>query len=408
MRISFPSCCEWVLRFGLFILMLVGTGRSGRAQTAAAALSHNQEAKMTQCYRVIKGDSVALYYNDRYSLTPVECATIRRYARMTEKADFKGEVRDYNTADNGLRYRLHYQQSLRHGRYESYFPNGRLAVRGDFAQGQPTGVWEFWYANGRPHQTLEWTSQLSPRLRILAYWDSTGQQGVANGNGAWHGVMPLVPRRYGGPVVDGLAQGVWESRDVTSNKLLTTEVYDKGQFREGKALDFGTQRYKDRPLLEPQLSDPTLSAEQFSLGFNCETLAEMRQRGQLIIKARTEPPYPPGEPNAYLDQLLSHLLALNSAAQQLPRADGHSVMVTATVDAEGRLHDFVSEAPALVFGFASFSNSLGRWRPATANGHPVPGKVVLTVQMLSTRLTSRIQTAVVYPLPVDVLEKKPK
>ena len=268
-----------------------------RAQTSEArtisqinSLLKPNPPMVSECI-VVAGDSTILYYDLNYNLTPPACASIRRHIQVTDNGDFQGEARDYTMATGRLRSRLHYQVSQREGQYETYFPNGKMSARGNYVHGEPTGSWEFWYPNGQRKQTFEWNDQPAPapRFRIIAAWDTTGQQAVTNGNGLWQDVMRSVPRRYGGPVLNGLPQGVWESHEVASGNLVTTETFEKGLFQGGKALDKGG-RYKTRSLLEPQVDDPTASSDVVRLGQRCEPLA----RPQSAQAQHRTAPKPPG------------------------------------------------------------------------------------------------------------------
>ncbi|GAA4044746.1 hypothetical protein GCM10022409_33510 [Hymenobacter glaciei] len=375
--------------------MLVGAARHGWAQTPAAPAAG--QATLAQCVRIIKGDSVLLFYDATYALTPPACAPIRRFTRITASGDFNGETRDYDARTQKLRARLHYRAGKREGRYETYFPNGQLAVQGTFAQGKPAGTWQFWYANGQQRQTLAWTDLPAPRLRILAYWDSTGQQGVANGNGVWHDVLPMLHSRFGGPVLNGLAQGVWENRAATTNKLLTTEVYEQGIFRGGKALDGIGGRYKDRPLLEPQVGDLVAAAEGFRLGATCE----MRQAAYQADAARAEqmrnalPPTPAGDPSSFVQTVLRQLSESNQTNDWEIIADGREFVVEAMTDEKGYLHLLSGQSGGgFITALTQVVSGLPAWRPATYNSKPVPGLVQLVISKRGSVLNMSYRTRV--------------
>ena len=139
------TTCGWALLLGLPLV--------GQAQQAAVP---DTQAKLADCVRDIKGDSVALYYSEHYELTPVGCATFCRYTHLGPKGSIYGEVRDYRLATQQLAYRQHYANGVRQGSYEAYYPNGQLQMRGTYAQGEPSGEWHFWYASGKPWQVLRW------------------------------------------------------------------------------------------------------------------------------------------------------------------------------------------------------------------------------------------------------------
>lgn len=374
---------------------LLVAARHGWAQGPAAPVAG--QATLDQCVRVIKGDSVLLFYDANYTLTPAACAPIRRFTRISATGDFNGETRDYDARTQQLRARLHYREGKREGRYETYFPNGHLAVQGTFAQGKPAGTWQFWYANGQQRQTLEWTGLPGPRLRIVAYWDSTGQQGVANGNGTWRDVMPMLHSRFGGPVMNGLAQGVWENRATATNKLLTTEVYEQGRFKEGKALDGIGGRYRDRPLLEPQIGDPVAAAEAFHLGTTCETRQAAYQAGaaRAELMRNAQPPKPAGDPNNFVHAVLRKLSESNQTNSWEIIADGREFVVEAMTDEKGYLHLLSGQAGGgIITALTQAVSELPAWMPATYNGKPVPGLVQLVISKRGTVLSMSYRTRV--------------
>ena len=379
-------------------IMLIGVEQLANGQAFDSHLG--AKATVPECIEVVKGDSTLLYYDPVYNLTPPACAAIRRHTHVTDKGDFQGEARDYTIATGRLRSQLHYEQGQRHGQYESYFDNGQLAMRGNFTHGDPTGTWEFWYPSGKPQQTFEWTGQVTPRLRIVASWDSTGRPGVTNGNGLWQGVMTPLKRRYGGPVINGLPQGVWESRALSSEKLMTMELYEQGIFRNGKAFDAPAgipARYKSHSLLEPQIYDPTAAGDRVQLGMNCTAIQaelqrreEQRQNIKSFQNMRIEPAKPPVDAISYMHQLLDRLNQTNQRNQWETMMDGQEFTVRATVDEQGTLRLVDGQGGSGILTAVSQALSgMARWHPATADGKPMPGAVRFLIVKLGTQLSIR-------------------
>ncbi|MDQ2768920.1 MAG: hypothetical protein M3Y54_00260 [Bacteroidota bacterium] len=404
------------------LLALLGLllSRAADAQLPISFSKSENTATVAECITVLAGDSTVLYYDLRYNLTPPACASIRRHTHVTPTGDFRGEVRDY-TIDNGqLRSRLYYDNGQRHGRYETYYPNGQLAIRGSFAQGEPTGTWEFWYANGQRQQTFEWTGVAAPRLRIMAYWDSTGQAGVSNGNGRWQGVMRQPKRRYGGPVLNGLPQGIWESHQLGSEKLVTTETYEQGIFRGGRALSAPPgmpSRYKTYSLLEPDIEDPTAWGDHIRLGLNCAgLLANTRHRAEVAAGGSTanaaahlEPPRPPMEEITYMQKLLDRLYQSNRREEWENIVDGQVFTLLATVDPEGVLRVASGQGGSGIMTAVTHAlDGMGRWHPAQAYGKPTAGVVRFSIVKMGVQLNIRWQLAVQPgPLPPNTGSKGP-
>ncbi|WP_151087150.1 toxin-antitoxin system YwqK family antitoxin [Hymenobacter baengnokdamensis] len=359
---------------------------------------------LTECVKVIKGDSMALYYDKSYVLTPIACASVCRLTRIDPQGNFDGEVRDYTGPGNKLRYRQHYRHGQREGAYESFYLNGQPAIRGAFTQGQPAGTWVFWYANGQKQQELEWLSPSEPRLRIVAYWDSTGQQLVTAGNGRWSGIMPDLHRQVSGPVVNGLANGIWESRDPATKQLLTTEVYQNGVFKNGKALDGKYPGpYKDQALLRPRLSDPTGPAEQFKVGTSCAARLASYQQNMALRNMVLVPPKPPGDGNTYLSRLMTKLSEQNQMLQNILRDDAYRATIEADITELGVLTGFEGTDPFIRGVFANTVPALGNWSAATANGQAVPGRATFEISVYSNQLQVRAHWNIKQPLPAKML-----
>jgi hypothetical protein len=184
----------------------------------------------------------------------------------------------------------------------------------------------------------------------------------------------------------GLREGAYEAHHRNQ------QVAVRGQFTQGR----------------PQAGDASAPMEPFHFGKSCEeqaaraaaTAAQKAWAASAVIVG----PKPPGEPSAYQRKLLERLHNFNTLTQWMPRTDGQTTVITADVDATGRLSNFASASGVLSSAFASIMTSLGTWHPATVNRLPVPGKIRITLAMYSTQLQSSLQSHVAYPLPREVLQ----
>jgi hypothetical protein len=363
-----------------------------------------QELKLADCVKLVRADSVHMFFDARYALVPPACATIRRESRMdAATGSFQGEVRDYLVADNSLLTKVRYANGVRDGGYEQHYANRQLVATGYFTKGQPVGTWKYWYASGQPWQTLE-LSNAAP-MRIVAYWDSTGRQRVTNGAGTWEeNTTGSMPTRVGGRVVAGLMEGTWERRSLLDKQVLTAEDYRAGRLLEGRqymATVGKPKKYQTQSLLGPQAVDASAVIEPFHLGKSCEEQAalaasEAASRSRVITN-----PKPPRDPSDYQYQLLQRLHTFNNLTQWMPQTDGQSTVITADIDAKGQISHVVSESGTLASAFTTILADLGSWHPGSVNGRPVPGKMRITLRMFSTQLQSSLQANVTFPLPPE-------
>ncbi|QKG54504.1 toxin-antitoxin system YwqK family antitoxin [Hymenobacter sp. BRD67] len=373
------------MKQALRLVALLGLLTSLFFQVEAQTPSHlvlPAKAVLTDCYRIISGDSVAMYYSYGYYLTPVACADVRRLTIIDSEGNFEGATQDYDLKDNHLMYRQHYLHGQRQGAFEAFYPNGQRSIAGSFNQGQPAGEWHFWRPDGRPQQQLAWENLPLPTMRLIACWDSTGQQIVHDGNGQWLQIQPQLRRLVTGPVVNALAQGTWECRELKTNKLLATEVFEKGKFKGGQSLTGRfAGRYKDHSTLEPVVDDPSGVAERYVLNNTCAELLAMRQQSDDIRTAQPKQPKPPGEASSYYSRCLAKLMARPELRQQLNNPY-YTTTITATITEKGSPTDFSGGDELLRHAIADLLPQMGRWEPGTVRGQPAASRVVFFLKIV--------------------------
>lgn len=410
---------QWTTITLVMMAVLLGQAPATCAQAVAKPL------QVADCLRLMRADSAHLFFDDNFALTPPTCAAIRRECRMeAATGNFVGQVRDYRQSDNKLLYKATYASGVRNGRYEKYFTNQQIAVRGEYAQGKPSGIWQFWYEDGKPWQTLEWTGGQNPSLRVVNYWDANGAQQVVDGEGNWRGdIGGRFPMRYNGPIVHGYQQGEWESHSLKNNGLLTIEQFNEGKLRQGQQivaqgldvvgvpLPTQTMKYTSHASLALQVTDNSLSAEPLHLGQSCEQHAIAEKTTAVMLKAlqngkihlEIAMPMPPQTPSAYLHALLSQVRDNAALAQALPPAKGSKVVIEADLDEQGRPYNIVSPTSELATFLATVLPGLGAWSPAVANGQPIPGKLKIEFRKQRKQWQCTIRADVPAPIMGEML-----
>ena len=385
--------------------------------------------EVADCLTLIRPDSVHLFFDSNFALTPQSCAYFRRECRMdAATGDFIGVVRDYRQLNNRLIRKVNYANGQRNGPYEEYHPNQQLAVRGQFATGNPSGSWQFWYEDGKPHQTLQWTGRAQPSLRVLDFWDGTGQQQVTNGEGSWRGkAVDSYPMWFSGPIVQGYQQGEWESHDASSNEVLTIEEFNKGRLTQGQQLvakSLGlvgqqqaaqTMKYNTRPSLEIQVIDASQKAEPLHLGQNCEQQVRAREATKALMETMLDGkgdqairlPMPAQMPGAYQRALLRQLSNDPALTKWLPKKEGEKTTIIADVDERGQLHNIAAATKELTVAVAPVLEGLGTWKPAMVKGKLMPGRIEIVLRrergQLQSILWSRLATSM---MPGSMFDSK--
>lgn len=371
---------------GLLLLPLLAPAQAPPAARAG-------QAQLADCVRELSGDSVALYYDARYALTPAACATTRRVAHFDPKSDFNGAARDYQLGSNRLLYKQYYEHGVRQGAYEAYYPNGQLQVRGAFSKGEPSGEWQFWYASGKPWQILRWGGASPQPWHFVAYWDTNGQALLANGTGRWQQVQAGQHLRLEGAVLNELPAGDWQLYQLGQQKLLTTETYEQGKFKKGHNwVGLGPANYHDKPRLLVSLEDPSAEAERFQLGATCEELARRAAFIQGEIQKGHFQTIRTGDASTYLRLLLQKLSNAPSMTALLLNPQ-YAAEVDADIDEFGKLGNFRSAQSDVQRVFTQLVPPLGRWHAATASGQPARSHVHFRLSVLDQQWQVRYQTS---------------
>ncbi len=101
-----------------------------------------------------------------------------RYRSIWDEERTRIEIREKHWPDGQVKEREEVRvdaddRRLKHGVCRKWFKNGRLAERGEFANGLPDGLMETWYESGARRMTAMWSAgKLHGRLTS---WDESGR-----------------------------------------------------------------------------------------------------------------------------------------------------------------------------------------------------------------------------------------
>ncbi|RIY12197.1 hypothetical protein D0T11_06040 [Hymenobacter rubripertinctus] len=362
---------------------------------------------LKDCYRIVQEDSVVVYYDADYVLTPSECASIRRHTRLTADGNFGGEVRDYWINTNQLALRVRYQDGKSDGLIEQYHFNGRLALRGQLLQGIPSGEWQYWYTNGQRRQTARFSAENT--VYLVAYWDSTGTQQVANGTGYWEGELAptyttMLPGnikrnhstlRFKGSVADGVPHGEWQSIYAHNKQVFTVENFARGKFRHGRMATkpvYGSATLTASQIIFA-LASPSKLAEDFELGLSCATRQQQQQNQKVLAQIRF--PSNTSLPPDYAEQL-GRKLMLYAGQPWYERLPARSAL-RCQLDSTGSIQEVSGDNAPLQAVIRDAMRLMPRWSAATYQGHYIPGGFTVVVVNNSGSLTMQLYVTATVP-----------
>lgn len=224
----------------LFLLLLFIGGLGGRANAQKPRTLpppvRAPQAELRDCIRRVGSDSVVLFYNAAYVLTPAGCATFQRLAHIPDSSGrFHGVVHDYRLANNMLVLTGNYEQGRKQGLFKLYHPNGSLAAQGRYHEGRQVGEWTYWYPSGQWRQVLNFGGGGLPVVQ--QFQDENQQRLVTDGNGTWHRDEDGLRGR----VVNGIPDGLWQLRRLANNERVADEKFVKSHFRFGRV--YGSDQF---------------------------------------------------------------------------------------------------------------------------------------------------------------------
>lgn len=344
--------------------------------------AHGQRAELADCIQTLSSDSIALYFDPGYLLAPVSCAAIRRVGRVDAIGNFQGMVLDYRLTDSSLLAQLTYQEGKATGPATFYFANGMQAAQGQMSQGTQNGEWIYWYPTGQRRQVLRYFS--AGPTRIMAYWDSTGNQLAYNGSGQWQGLTTSGLQAQG-TIQQGLPTGTWQGQHPANQQPMTVEYYEQGQFRYGRLVNPAADQlaeYRTVAMLLPQEPTPFLKANNITLGYNCN---ESTRRSQFnVIQSALRLPSVKVGSRRYADRLAQRLVRYRETHWYSVLPNNSSVRCT--LDRNGKFTAFESDAPALREVVRQLVGVLPSWQAASYQNVPVPGYLDITLDKATSRI----------------------
>jgi len=186
--------------------------------------------KKIDFFKVIKGDSVMLFFNQNYFFSEKKCSEYTRYIRMDSVGDFNGYFEDLNQG-NRLLGKGKYTHGKKQGSFEIYYLNGKIKCKGEYLDNNPIGQWDFFYENGLPERTLRITET---DTLLINFYDDNNNLKIINGEGIFNGYVYYPSQKIiaKGKIVNGKPDGKWTST-YQNNIIFCKEEFKLGKFIHG-------------------------------------------------------------------------------------------------------------------------------------------------------------------------------
>jgi TonB family protein len=182
-----------------------------------------------------------------------------------------------------------YVKGSKEGEFTLYYNNGTIESTGRFESNSRSGVWKYFYSNGKPRQELEFTPVFGDEPTILFLNDPDGKRLLTNGTGDWFEVIDLP---HGSSVTitgeykDNEKHGKWEVK-YHPGKNVIVEHFNKGRFINGYAKKDGI----GFEIFEPQTYSHLLP-DKFAMteGFHARPMADFNMYPHLKYLLRGQEP----------------------------------------------------------------------------------------------------------------------
>ncbi|WP_192823158.1 energy transducer TonB [Rufibacter sp. LB8] len=346
---------------------------------------------------------VTVFFDANWQVTEKPEAAFIRVGKLDTLAHtFHGTVTDYYVSGAPL-MQVAYVANIKEGVFSLYYSTKQLAQQGIFLNDKRAGAWNYFYPDGKPWQTLEF---LDDNFKVINYYDSTGQQLVKEGTGAWQNSLQAkvgaknVSMQVSGNWADGKKVGTWFATQPTGEKVFEEE-FENGSLVKGKVYDQTSGKmvyqYKDKEQEKVMPLGFLAQAEAFSPSDRFFTkgraLDYILRKEYLLPPAETTsvladedkvermPEFPGGHKAMF--QYLSNKFRFPENFKKVDM--NKTVVVTMVLDKRGKVQDVTivkSVDPILDAEVVRVVQAMPLWQPGYINGLPVNVKYTIPYRIV--------------------------
>ncbi len=363
--------------------LLYNCDASGLSEIYTADADGTNPKQLTHYQKLVSKAPVTVYFNQDWRITKKESHRYYRKGSLdTNRTQFEGAFEDYDSTGRLLLGGT-YAEGRKNGPCTTYHLDGSKASQGQYLNNVMHGRWEYYYPTGRLKQVLEFTGD---DYRILSFSDSLGNPLVTGGTGTWYDYFGEPPQdvQVAGRVVNGLREGRWTVTGSTG-VLLLEEEFKAGKFIKGTEHSRnGSTKYQNSALGKQLFAYPHLELAESLKVDKCFYGRDA------IDYALGKDPFKHVDPNVTAffpggDALFQQFMAKNLRfpAEARHRHAGGTVEVECIVDETGRLSEFKIKqgvAPELNFEVIRVLKLSPPWLPARLpDGTPQKARVIVPV-----------------------------
>ncbi|QHL88631.1 hypothetical protein GU926_14815 [Nibribacter ruber] len=334
---------------------------------------------------------VTVFYDQEWQVTVKEKASFIRVGSLdTVRQKFMGKVTDFYANGTPL-LQVNYLEAGKDGAFQTSYSNKKLEQRGIFLKDKPVGIWEYYYASGKPWQTVEYLD--NGDFKVLAFYDTTGQQLVKDGTGPWYSKMRAQIRgidftvNITGNWKEGKRIGQWKATQK-NGKPVFRELFEEGVLKQGVIHgvfnDEVISTYTERE--NPKISTYDFVYHAEALHPSSSFVTKERALEYILRKEHLLPPSSPGV--VYTDRIeqmpefpggqaaMFKFLQSNfrMPSDVMRREVNGALVISIVIDATGKVTDM-----KVVKGLTSSLNQeamrvialMPRWKPGRIDGKPV-------------------------------------
>ena len=178
-----------------------------------------------------------IFYNDGWKICERPIASYYRISTLAIDSFwfFTGPVNDYNIDNHSPMMEGNYTiDGYKNGRFTFYYPNGKIAVTGNYIHDKMSGIWQYYYEDGGERATIAFNGNPDD-FAFVKYVSEKGKVELEKGTGNF---------TWRQNELDYARNDVWEY--TLTGQFKDTLRDDVWKYYLGETMDMNTLRFKEK------------------------------------------------------------------------------------------------------------------------------------------------------------------